>query len=129
MGLFSRFSRRTEESGPDLAVSLDEAARRDQLRRLEEALDALITQMQSDEDRMENPGWRGRIAEYSRAAAECGRLRAGALSREAILDLVFEIRPVYRSAVQPDGGPIAKLQDEVMALTEELRLLTPAERG
>ena len=56
-------------------------------------------------------------------------LRRGELTRENVLDLVFEIRPLFTGPI-PDGmekcGP---LQDEVMAAAEDLRELLPGEKG
>ena len=55
-------------------------------------------------------------------------LRRGELTREAVLDLVFEIRPVFSGATGRSGAP-SPLQDEVLAAAEDLRELSPSERG
>jgi hypothetical protein len=78
---------------------------------------------------MNDPAWRERVNEYSRLAGDAMNLRRGELTRENVLDLVFEIRPLFTGPI-PDGmekcGP---LQDEVMAAAEDLRELLPGEKG
>ena len=56
-------------------------------------------------------------------------MRRGTPTRESVLDLVFEVRPLFTGPI-PDGmekcGP---LQDEVMAAADDLRQLLPGEKG
>ena len=76
-----------------------------------------------------DPGWRERINEYSRLAGDAMTQRRGTPTRESVLDLVFEVRPLFTGPI-PDGmqkcGP---LQDEVMAAADDLRQLLPGEKG
>lgn len=119
---------RDDEEGFDAPVTLDDEARRPQLLRLEKALDALAEQMRVAQT-VDNPGWRGRVNEYGRLAGEAMTLRQGAPTREQLLDLVFEIRPVFTGPVPPGLESLVPLQDEVVAAAEDLRELLPQERG
>jgi hypothetical protein len=116
------------EEPEDIAVSLDVDRRKKQLLRLERALDALASEMRADHT-MNDPAWRERVNEYNRLAAEAMTMRRGTPTREGVLDLVFEIRPLFTGPI-PDGmercGP---LQDEVMAAAADLRELLPGEKG
>ena len=125
--LFGR-DRDGDEEGFDAPVTLDVEARRPQLQRLENALDALAEQMRTAQS-VDNPGWRGRVNEYGRLAGEAMILRKGVCTREQLLDLVFEIRPVFTGPVPPGLETLVPLQDEVVAAAEELRELLPHERG
>jgi hypothetical protein len=119
---------RDDDEGFDTPVSLDVEARRPQLQRLEKALDALAEQMRVARS-VDNPGWRGRVDEYGRLAGEAMTLRKGVPPREQLLDLVFEIRPVFTGPVPPGLESLVPLQDEVVAAAEDLRELLPHERG
>jgi hypothetical protein len=116
------------EEPEDVAVNLDVDRRKEQLLRLERALDALAAEMRRDHT-MEDPAWRERVNEYHRLAGEAMTMRRGTPTREGVLDLVFEIRPLFTGPI-PDGmekcGP---LQDEVMAAAADLRELLPGEKG
>ena len=116
------------EEPEDVAVNLDVDRRNEQLLRLERALDALAAEMRRDHT-MEDPAWRERVNEYHRLAGEAMTMRRGTPTREGVLDLVFEIRPLFTGPI-PDGmekcGP---LQDEVMAAAADLRELLPGEKG
>lgn len=116
------------EEPEDVPVTLDVEIRKKQLLRLERALDALAAEMRTDHT-TNDPAWRERVNEYSRLAGDAMNMRRGELTRENVLDLVFEIRPLFTGPI-PDGmekcGP---LQDEVMAAAEDLRELLPGEKG
>ena len=116
------------EEPEDVPVNLDVDRRKEQLLRLERALDALATEMRADHT-THDPAWRERVNEYSRLAGEVMNLRRGTPTRESVLDLVFEVRPLFTGPI-PDGmqkcGP---LQDEVMAAAADLRELLPGEKG
>lgn len=128
MSLFKKMFRRGDDEEADVEVTLDVERRKEQLSRLERALDALAAEMRAEQS-MDNPGWRARVNEYSRLAGEAMVLRQGALSREAVLDLVFEVRPAFTGTI-PDGMErIGPLQDEVMSVADELRELLPGERA
>jgi hypothetical protein len=118
---------RDDDEELDAPVALDVEARRPQLRRLEIALDALAEQMRIAQS-VDNPGWRGRVNEYGRLAGEAMMLRQGVPNREQLLDLVFEIRPVFTGPVPAGLESLVPLQDEVVAAAEDLRELLPHER-
>jgi hypothetical protein len=130
VGLFDKLFRRKadDDDGEETVIALDVEARRPQLLRLEQALDALSRTMREVQS-VDNPGWRGRVNEYSRLAGDCSVMRRGTPTREGVLDLVFEIRPVF-TGVAPDGLEVlGPLQDEVLAAAEELRQLRPGEKA
>jgi hypothetical protein len=116
-----------DDEGEDLPITLDVDRRKVQLIRLEQALDALANQMRAEQS-MDNPGWRGRVNEYSRLAGEAMVQRRGAFSRESLLDLVFEVRPVFSGPIPAGLEKIGPLQDEVLAAAEDLQTLLPGER-
>lgn len=117
-----------DETDEDVTITVDVERRTPQLIRLERALDALANQMRMDQT-MDNPGWRGRVNEYSRLAGEALQLRRGPMTREGLLDLVFEVRPVFSGAIPEGLEAIGPLQDEVLAAAEDLRGPLPTERG
>ncbi len=126
MSFLSKLFGRKEEEVEDAPISVDVDQRRKQLTRLEKALDALANEMR-EQQTMDNPGWRGRVNEYSRLAGEAADQRR-APTREGLLDIVFEIRPVFSGPI-PDGMEVlAPLQDEVMAAADDLRELLPGEK-
>jgi hypothetical protein len=116
------------EEPEDVPVTLDLGRRKEQLLRPERALDALASEMRADHT-TSDPAWRERVNEYSRLAGDAMNLRRGEPTRESVLDLVFEVRPLFTGPI-PDGmekcGP---LQDEVMAAANDLRELLPGEKG
>jgi hypothetical protein len=122
------FGRRDEdEEGFDAPITLDTERRKVQLLRLEKALDALATEMRAEQS-MDNPGWRARVNEYSRLAGSAMTLRR-APARDELLDLVFEVRPVFSGVIPPGMERLGPLQDEVMAAAQDLQELLPGERG
>lgn len=127
MSFLRRLFGKAEEPEDDRPITIDEERRKVQLLRLEKALDALAAEMRKEQT-MDNPGWRGRVNEYSRLAGECMDQRRGALSRESLLDLVFEVRPVFTGPIPEGMEPLGPLQDEVMAAANDLRELLPGER-
>jgi hypothetical protein len=78
---------------------------------------------------VDNPGWRGRINEYNRLAGDAMVMRKGTPTREGVLDLVFEVRPVFTGAPPPGLATLAPLQEEVLAAAEDLRALRPGEKA
>jgi hypothetical protein len=125
--LFGR-SDKSDESGEDAPIALNLDMRLAQLERLERALDALAREMRACHT-IDDPGWRSRVNEYGRLAGEAMALRRGTPTREGVLDVVFEVRPVFTGPI-PDGmAALGPLQDEVMAAANELRELLPGERG
>ena len=129
MGLLGKlFKGKNEDSGPDLAVDLDVDARRSQLAALVSSLDALSNLMREREDKMENPGWRGRVSEYDRVASEAAALSRSTLTREALLDLAFQVRPVFSGPPPAGMDEFATLSDSAMAAANTLVDLLPGER-
>lgn len=128
MGIFSKLFGRKETDDEPAPIVLDAERRKPQLLRLEKALDTLAVAMRENST-MDNPGWRGRVNEYSRLAGEAMQLRRGEISRDELLDLVFEVRPVFSGEIPAGMESIGPLQDEVMAAAEDLRELLPGERG
>jgi hypothetical protein len=126
MGFLKKLFGREDEA-EEVPITLDLDRRRPQLLRLEKALDALAAGMR-DNHTTDDPGWRGRVNEYSRLAGEAMTVRKGNPTRDEVLDLVFEVRPVFTGAVPPGMESIGPLQAEVMAAADDLRQLLPGEK-
>lgn len=130
MGILKRLFGRDEESGPDLPITIDVGRRRSQLAELEQALDALVAGMKEDPQRLANPGWSSRVAEYGRLAGEAMILRQSVPTREALLDLSFQVRPVFSDDAVPAGMEhLGPLQDRVVELSRAVGEVLPGERG
>ncbi|QDP97356.1 hypothetical protein FOE78_16790 [Microlunatus elymi] len=130
MGLFSKLRRRgDDDGGADQPLALDVDARRTQLQDLEQALDGLVRLMRERTDLMENPGWRAKITEYDMVAGEAMQLRRGTPTREAVLDLGFEVRPAV-TAKNTNGGldEIVAQQQVALAAAQALIDVLPSER-
>ena len=130
MGLFDKLFRRAPEDddGEEVVIALDVEARRPQLLRLERALDTLARTMREVQS-VDNPGWRGRVNEYSRLAGDAMVMSRGTPTREGVLDLVFEVRPVFTGPPPAGLEVLGPLQDEVLAAAEDLRALRPGEKA
>jgi len=76
------------EEPEDVPITLDLERRKEQLLRLERALDSLAAEMRADHT-TNDPAWRERINEYSRLAGDAMAMRRGTPTRESVLDLVF----------------------------------------
>ena len=112
---------KSEEDDDGSPIVLDSATCEPRLLRLEKALDAVAAEMRADQS-MDNPGWRGRVNEYSQLAGECMQVRRGSpITREAVLDIVFAVRPVFSGPIPEGLDALGPLQDEMMAAAEELR--------
>jgi hypothetical protein len=129
MGLLKKLFGRDTESGPDLPVTLDLDARRSQLAELEESLDAVTRLMRSRTDLMENPGWRARITEFDMVASEAMQLRKATPTREALLDVAFEVRPAVNGKSAEGLDDLVAAQDRALAAANALIELRPGERG
>ncbi len=125
MSFFRKLLKREEPE--DAPITLDLDRRRTQLLRLEKALDALAAEMRADHT-TDDPGWRNRINEYSRLAGQAMTERKGTPTRESVLDLVFEVRPLFTGPIPPGMEALGPLQDEAMAAAEDLRKLLPGEK-
>ncbi len=126
MGLLKKLFGRDEDD-EEVPITLDLDRRRPQLLRLEKALDALAAEMRTNHT-TDDPGWRGRVNEYSRLAGEAMTVRKGTPTRDEVLDLVFEVRPVFTGPIPPGMEAIGPLQAEVMAAADDLRQLLPGEK-
>ncbi len=126
MGFLKKLFGRDEDD-EEVPITLDLDRRRPQLLRLEKALDALAAEMRTNHT-TDDPGWRGRVNEYSRLAGEAMTVRKGTPTRDDVLDLVFEVRPVFTGAIPPGMEAIGPLQAEVMAAANDLRQLLPGEK-
>lgn len=129
MGIFSKlFGRKDDVDDEPQPIVLDAERRKPQLVRLEKALDALANAMRENST-MDNPGWRGRVNEYNRLAGQAMNLRRGPINRDDLLDLVFEVRPLFNGPIPAGMESLGPLQDEVVAAAEDLRVLLPGEGG
>ena len=131
MGLLGRIlGRRDDAEGADRepTFELELDVRRAQLQRLEQALDALAHRMREVQS-VDNPGWRGRVNEYTRLAGDAMVMRRGVPTREGLLDLVFEVRPVFTGDVPERLSSLAPLQQDVLRAADDLRELRPGEKG
>jgi len=126
MGFLKKLFGRDDED-EEVPITLDLDRRRPQLLRLEKALDALAAEMRTNHT-TDDPGWRGRVNEYSRLAGEVMTVRKGNPTRDQVLDLVFEVRPVFTGKIPPGMETIGPLQAEVMAAADDLRQLLPGEK-
>ncbi len=127
MGFLGKLFGRGSQDDGEVEIVLDLERRRPQLLRLEQGLDALATKMRADHT-TDDPGWRSRVNEYSRLAGTAMAERRGTPTRESLLDLVFEIRPVFSGAIPAGMEDLGPLQEEVMAAAKELRDLLPGEK-
>lgn len=117
-----------DDLAPSGTVHLDVDQRKAQLVELERVLDKLVEVMKANDQRMSNPGWRERMAEYRRLSGESYRLRAGSFTREQILDLAFEIRPVFTGELPDDVRVVEPLQVQLLAAAAALQDVLPGER-
>ncbi len=126
MGLLKKLFGRDEDD-EEVPITLDLDRRRPQLLRLEKALDALAAEMRTNHT-TDDPGWRGRVNEYSRLAGDAMTVRKGTPTRDDVLDLVFEVRPVFTGEIPAGMATLGPLQAEVMAAANDLRQLLPGEK-
>jgi hypothetical protein len=126
MGLLDKLRRSSTGSDPVVVLDLD--TRRQQLQTLEKSLDALTRLIRGRDDLMANPGWRARTAEYDLVAGEAMQLAKGTPTREAILDLAFEVRPAFKGDVPAGMEDINTAQQQAMDAANALADLLPGER-
>jgi hypothetical protein len=115
------------EEPEEVPVALDVDTRKKQLLRLERALEALADEMRTDHT-MNDPAWRERVNEYNRLAGQAYDLRRSDITREQLLDLAFEVRPLFTGPIPEGMEKCGPLQAEVMAAAEDLRELLPGEK-
>ena len=77
--------------------------------------------------------WTIRVGGPGQRVQPAGRRRddaaPGQITREGVLDLVFEVRPVFSGPIPAGMEPLVPLQAEVLAAAEELREVLPGESG
>jgi hypothetical protein len=130
MGLLKRLFGRDDESVADVPIQIDVEARRNQLVELEGAVDAMTQLMRSKTKLMENPGWRAKITEFDMVASEAMQLRkTAAPSREALLDLAFEVRPAVKGPEREGLEDLVVVQDRALAAANALIEVLPSERA
>lgn len=111
-----------------VVLPVDLPARRAQLESLENALRELARAMVGDEERMTNPGWRGRIDDLRFAANEANKLSRTEFDRAALQDLAAEVRPLYGPGEVPEEyAPYQTEHDRVIAAAAALRERLPTE--
>jgi hypothetical protein len=115
------------EEPADVPIAVDVETRKKQLLRLERALEALADEMRTDHT-MNDPAWRERVNEYNRLAGQAYDLRRNDITREQLLDLAFEVRPLFTGPIPEGMEKCGPLQAEVMAAAEDLRELLPGEK-
>ncbi|NED97649.1 hypothetical protein G1H11_20325 [Phytoactinopolyspora alkaliphila] len=130
MGLLDRvkemFNRDAGEEPPELPLDVEK--RRAQLDELENALRSLTRAMAGEGERMNNPGWRGRVDDLRFAANEAGRLSHEGFDRAALHDLAAEVRPLYGDGPVPaEYAAFAVEHERVMGAVRELRQPLPTE--
>jgi hypothetical protein len=129
VGLFSKLRSRGDGADSGRPVTLDVDTRRTQLRVLEQSLDGLTRLMRERVDLMENPGWRAKITEYDMVASEAMQLRRATPTREALVDLGFEVRPaITQTAATADLEGIVAQQQQALAAAQALIDVLPNER-
>jgi hypothetical protein len=117
-----------DDLAPSAPLDLDVEQRKEQLLRLEGVLDRLVEVMKNNQTRMANPAWKERMAEYRRLSGESYRLRAGGFTREQLLDLAFEIRPVFGGELPEDVRVVEPLQTQLLEAAAEIQGVLPGER-
>lgn len=137
MGLMDRL-RGARQGGSDSSEQdtgtpppVDLEARGRQLIELDDALRALARGLAADTDRMANPGWSGKVADYRAVAAEAAALERDGFDRADLTDLAAQVVPLYRASasVPPEYESVREAHERAMAATEALRTVLPAEQG
>jgi hypothetical protein len=136
MGLMDRFraGRQPREDAEDdtgTPPPVDEAARREQLIELDDALRRLARNLAADSDRMRNPGYALRVSDYREVAAEAARLERDGFDRAALTDLANQVVPLVRGGVElpPEYAAVADDHQRVMDAADALRAVLPSEEA
>ena len=136
MGLMDRFRagrqpREDAEEDTGAPPPVDEAARREQLIELDDALRRLARNLAADADRMRNPGYALRVSDYREVAAEAARLERDGFDRAALTDLANQVVPLVRGGVElpPEYAAVADDHQRVMDAAEALRAVLPSEEA
>lgn len=137
MGLMDRLrggrARAADESEDDTGAPppVDVGTRSQQLIELDDALRSLARSLAADTDRMRNPGWAGKVADYRAVAAAAAQLERDGFDRADLTDLAAQVVPLYRdgSPVPPEYESVHEAHTRAMAAAEALRAVLPAEQG
>jgi hypothetical protein len=135
VGLLDRLrgaGRGGDEDGEDdggTPPPVDAAARSAQLIELDDALRALARSLAADTDRMRNPGYAQRVADYRSVAAEAARLEREGFDRAALTDLANQVVPLTRgdAPLPPEYAAVAEPHSRVQAAAAALRAVLPSE--
>ena len=115
MGWFRRlFSGPSEDRGPVAEPQLDVELRHRQLVALESALSALILAMSQPPSPLDNPGWQGKIRDYSWVCSQIRTLVEGTITHDGVYDLILGVQPVFRGEVPKAYAYIEPLQRDVL---------------
>jgi hypothetical protein len=135
MGLMDRFraSRQDSDGSTDdtgTPPPVDETARSAQLIELDDALRTLAREMAGDGERMRNPGWAGKVADYRTVAADAAALERDGFDRAALTDLASQVVPLYRegTSVPPEYEPYVAQHERAMAAVDALRAVPSSEQ-
>ena len=135
MGLLDRWRSRVGDEGGDeddagAPPPVDVAARSAQLIELDDALRSLARGMAADTDRMRNPGWSGKVADYRAVAAEAATLERDGFDRASLTDLVNQVVPLFRpgSDVPREYVDVADAHQRVLEAADAIRAVLPSEQ-
>ena len=135
MGLLDRWRSRAGDDGGDeddagALPPVDVAARSAQLIELDDALRSLARGMAVDTDRMRNPGWSGKVADYRAVAAEAATLERDGFDRASLTDLVNQVVPLFRpgSDVPREYVDVADAHQRVLEAADAIRAVLPSEQ-
>jgi len=121
----------SQESEEDFGTPppVDLAARGQQLIELDDALRTLARGMAGDTDRMRNPGWAGKVADYRAVAADAATLERDGFDRAALTDLANQVVPLYRAGAQapPEYAAVLDAHARAMDAADALRAVLPSE--
>ncbi len=123
MGWFGDLLTRVRGGDDDTPVSdrlLNMDVRAAQLNELRSTLEELVSAMQAQTARMDNPGWRGRARDYTYAL---GGVRdvLGTPTREGLYEVLGSVRPLYRGSVPEGYEALAGLNERLLAALAALR--------
>ena len=135
MGLLDRWRARARDEGGDeddagAPPPVDVAARSAQLIELDDALRSLARGMAADTDRMRNPGWSGKVADYRAVAAESATLERDGFDRASLTDLVNQVVPLFRpgTEVPREYVDVAEAHQRVLDAADAIRAVLPSEQ-
>jgi hypothetical protein len=103
-----------DDEAPVADRPLNMDVRAAQLNELRATLEEIIHAMESQTDRMDNPGWRGRARDYSYAL---GGVRdvLGTPTRDGLYEVLGSVRPLYRGPVPMGYEALADLNERLLA--------------